>query len=292
MKFLLGKKLEMTQIFTESGLVLPVTKVQAGQCTAVQVKSREKDGYSAVQFAYGERKKKNVAKPQQGHFLKSEVRSKKSETYPRYVREMRLKDGDADISIHSGDMVDVSSFVAGDIVGVTGTSKGKGFQGVVKRYGFSGGRKTHGNKDQLRMPGSVGAKGPAHVFKGTRMGGRMGNEQVTTKNMEVVKVDEQENVLYLRGAVPGARNGLIVIKGEGEMKVRSEKKEAESAEATATATVDGNTSEKENAADATVSDLIREGLAGLKDHLFNPLSILGVARIAPDGEKTGKNKKI
>ncbi|OGF26482.1 50S ribosomal protein L3 [Candidatus Falkowbacteria bacterium RIFOXYA2_FULL_47_9] len=227
MKFLLGKKLEMTQIFTESGLVLPVTKVQAGQCTAVQVKSREKDGYSAVQFAYGERKKKNVAKPQQGHFLKSEVRSKKSETYPRYVREMRLKDGDADISIHSGDVVDVSSFVVGDMVSVTGTSKGKGFQGVVKRYGFSGGRKTHGNKDQLRMPGSVGAKGPAHVFKGTRMGGRMGNEQVTTKNMEVVKVDEQENVLYLRGAVPGARNGLIVIKGEGEMKVRSEKKEAE-----------------------------------------------------------------
>jgi large subunit ribosomal protein L3 len=215
MKFLLGKKLEMTQIFTDDGLVLPVTKVTAGPCTAVQVKSAEKDGYAAVQFGYGERKAKNVAKPQQGHMKNAKLRIKNSEleTYPRYLREMRLKNADAEITIKPGDVVDVSSFVAGDIVSVTATSKGKGFQGVVKRYGFSGGRKTHGNKDQLRMPGSIGAKGPAHVFKGTRMGGRMGNEQVTTTHLEVVKVDAPESVLYLKGSVPGARNGLVVIKG-------------------------------------------------------------------------------
>jgi len=216
MKFILGKKLEMTQIFTENGLVLPVTKVQAGPCAALQVKSQEKDGYVAVQFGYGEKNAKNVAKPQQKHFEKAVPSTDgKAKTYPRYVREMRIN-GDAEaLNIKIGDIIGVDNFVVGDIVSVTATSKGKGFQGVVKRYGFSGGRKTHGNKDQLRMPGSVGAKGPAHVFKGTRMGGRMGNEKVTTNNLEVVKVDEKENVLYIRGAVPGARNGLVIIKGVG-----------------------------------------------------------------------------
>lgn len=212
MKFIIGKKIEMTQIFQESGRVLPVTKIQAGPCTAIQIKSVEKDGYQAVQFGYGEKKQKNINKPQIKHF--------KNLGNFQHVKEMRIKDSEQK-EMKVGDFVDVESFVEGDKIKVTGTSKGRGFQGVVKRHGFSGFRATHGNKDQLRMPGSIGAKGPAHVFKGMRMGGHMGDEQVTVSNLEVVKIDQAQNIIYVKGAVPGARNGLVLITGEGELKIKN-----------------------------------------------------------------------
>lgn len=206
MKFILGKKLPMTQVWVNDKVVA-VTPVLAGPCTVTQVKTSQVDGYNALQVSYGIRKEKNIKKPQLGHFKKAGVK-------PQAVRELRAEVKDAKI----GDVVTVETFSDGDIVDVTATSKGKGFQGVVKRYGFQGGRKTHGNKDQLRMGGSIGAKGPAHVFKGTRMGGRMGGERVTIKNLEIIKIDEENNLLFVKGAIPGAVNGLITIKGQGELK--------------------------------------------------------------------------
>ena len=202
----------MTQIFTDNGRAVPVTKVQAGPCVALQVKSEATDGYNAVQFGYGVKKAKNVAQAQIGHYNKAVKQPEAAvKVYPRYVKEMRLPDGDKGADIKAGDVTDLSAFAAGDIVNVTGISKGRGFQGVVKRHKFSGGRKTHGNKDQLRMPGSIGAKGPAHVFKGTRMGGRMGGAQVTLRRLAIVQVDAAAGWLYIKGAVPGARNGLVMI---------------------------------------------------------------------------------
>jgi len=214
----MGRKLEMTQIFSESGIASPVTKVEAYPCTVVQVKTAEKDSYDAIQFGCGEKKEKNIAKPQRLHM--------KGLGNFRYLKELRMK-SNLEV-VKRGDVVDASNFVAGDIVGVTSTSKGKGFQGVVKRYGFHGSLATHGHKDQIRMPGSIGATGPAHVFKGTRMGGHMGNEQVTVKNLEIIEVDEKNNFIYIKGAVPGARNGLVTILGDGEMKVAENKKEVKS----------------------------------------------------------------
>ena len=211
MKFLIGKKLEMTQIFQPDGAVVPVTKVQAGPCVVVQIKQADTDGYTAVQFGYGEKKIKNIAKPQLGRL--------RDLPKVKYLRELRVKNAVAPIPLKRGQIIDVASFVAGDIVDVIGTSKGRGFQGVVKRHGFHGMPATHGHKDQLRHSGSVGAKGPARVFKGTRMGGQMGNERVTTKNLAISKVDASNNILYIKGAVPGARNSLVIIKGEGEMQI-------------------------------------------------------------------------
>lgn len=208
MKFIAGKKMSMTQIWS-GDMVIPVTPVLAGPCVITQVKNKAKDGYEALQLAFGERKEKNINKPQLGHFKKTGVK-------PAHVREFRL-DKAADFKI--GDVVSVEAFVVGDKVAATGTSKGRGFQGVVKRHHFHGFRKTHGNKDQERMPGSIGAKGPAHVFKGTRMGGRMGGDRVTTTNLEIVAIDAEKNILFVKGAVPGAINGLITIKGDGELKV-------------------------------------------------------------------------
>lgn len=217
MKFILGKKIEMTQVWQEDKVVA-VTKVQAGPCKVVQVKTEDKDGYKAVQVGFGDKKEKNINKPQIGHT--------KGLGNFRYLREFRAED-----EVKRGDMIDIATFGKGDIVRVTGTSKGKGFQGVVKRWGFAGQVKTHGNKDQLRMPGSIGATGPAHVFKGTRMGGRMGGKQITTTNLEVIDVDVENNILYIKGSVPGARNGLVMIKGEGELKIlESEKLKADSKE--------------------------------------------------------------
>lgn len=206
MKFILGKKMQMTQIWANDK-VMAVTPVLAGPCTVTQVKTKETDSYEALQVAFGNRKEKNIKKPQLGHFKAAGVK-------PTKVRELRAEVKDAKV----GDVITVSTFEAGDSIDVTGTSKGKGFQGVVKRHHFAGGRKSHGNKDQLRMGGSVGAKGPAHIFKNTRMPGRMGNEQVTVKNLEVVKVDVENNLLFVKGAVPGAINGFIIIKGQGELK--------------------------------------------------------------------------
>ena len=196
----------MTQIWV-SDKVVAVTPVLAGPCTVTQVKTKETDAYDALQVAFGNRKEKNINKPQLGHFKAAGVK-------PTKVRELRAEVKDAKV----GDVITVATFAAGDVIDVTGTSKGKGFAGVVKRYHFAGGRKSHGNKDQLRMHGSIGAKGPAHVFKNMRMPGRMGNETVTVKNLEIVKVDEENNLLFVKGAVPGAINGFIIIKGQGELK--------------------------------------------------------------------------
>jgi len=216
MKFILGKKLEMTQIFQDDGRAVPVTKIQAGPCTVAQIRTNDKDGYQAVQFGYGVKKEKNTSKSVCGHL-------KGLENF-RYLKEMRVT-ADEEMNLKRGNIVDLNSFVEGDKVSVTANSKGRGFQGVVKRYGFSGSLKTHGHKDQHRMPGSIGATGPAHVFKGTRMGGHMGDEQVTIKNLTVIKVDPVKSILYVEGAVPGARNGLVIIKGDGELRVLSDKKQ-------------------------------------------------------------------
>lgn len=218
MKFIIGKKIEMTQVWKEDKVVA-VTKVSAGPCAVTQVKNNETDGYSAVQLGFGERKEKNINKPQKGHL--------KNLSNFRYLREFRVENS----GLKRGDQIDLNTFVNGDKVAVSSVSKGKGFQGVVKRYGFRGTKKTHGNKDQLRMPGSIGATGPAHVFKGTRMGGRMGGDQVTIKNQEIIEVDIENNLILIKGVVPGARNSLVLISAEGDLKivekVESKKKEVE-----------------------------------------------------------------
>lgn len=219
MKFIIGKKIEMSQVWQE-GKVVPVTKVQSGPCLVVQKKSKDKDGYIAVQLGFSKKKEKNIKKPQLGHLKKTG----KEAGSPGFLREFRLDASQAE-KLKVGDKIKVDTFSAGDKISVTGISKGKGFAGVVKRHGFSGTKKTHGNKDQLRMPGSIGATGPAHVFKGTRMAGRMGASQVTEKNLEVVQVDSENNTLLIKGALPGIRNNLVLIKGKGELKVEERKDE-------------------------------------------------------------------
>ncbi|HNX10855.1 MAG TPA: 50S ribosomal protein L3 [bacterium] len=209
MKFILGNKLNMTQVWVNDKVVA-VTPVAAGPCVVTQIKNKDNDGYEALQLGFGFRKEKNIRKPQLGHLLKSQSKN------IRHLREFRVESLP---EVKLGDVVKVDTFAAGDIVAVTGVSKGKGFQGVVKRHGFHGFRKTHGNKDQERHSGSVGPKGPAHVFKGTRMGGHMGDEQVTTRNLEVVSIDEANNILYIKGALPGATNSLVIVKGAGELKI-------------------------------------------------------------------------
>ena len=201
----------MTQKFLEDGRVAPVTVVAAGPCTVTQVKG-DKDGYSAVQIGFGLKKKVN--KPLTGHL-------KGLENF-RYLREFRLESTD---NMTRGKVFDVSSFQAGDILTVTATSKGKGFQGVVKRHGFHGSPASHGHKDQLRMPGSIGATDAARVFKGTRMGGRMGGDTVTVTNLELIEVDQEKGLLYIKGAVPGARNSLVSVVTEGELTFIEKKKE-------------------------------------------------------------------
>ena len=215
MKFIIGKKIEMTQVW-QGEKVIAVTKIQAGPCPVVQVKAtNSKDGYSAVQLGFGERKEKNIRKPQLGHLNKLKVKSEKSKVNLRYLREFRSEAENLNI----GDIVDVSTFAIGDTVKVIGTSKGKGFQGVVKRHHFHGHNKTHGTKDQVRTGGSIGAGGPQHVFKGLKMPGRMGNGRSTASNLKIIQIDQENNILYISGAVPGARNGLVLISGEGELKV-------------------------------------------------------------------------
>lgn len=205
----------MTQVWSDDK-VIAVTPVLAGPCVVTQVKTKSKDGYEAVQVAYGVRKEKNINKPQLGHVKNLNIK-------PAHMREFRVDNTDA---FKAGDVIAVDTFVAGDIINVTGVSKGKGFAGVVKRHHFHGFRKTHGNKDQERMPGSIGPKGPAHVFKGMKMGGRMGGDRVTTTNLEVVSVDNEKNIIYVKGAVPGAINGLIIIAGKGEIKLNTQKEAA------------------------------------------------------------------
>ena len=214
MKFILGKKIEMTQVWKD-GDAVGVTKVEVGPCTVVQVKNDKKDGYTAVQVGYGVKKEKNIKKPQIGHF--------KGLDNFRYLKEFRIKN--EEVTLKRGDRFDISSFEVGEEINLTGVSKGKGFQGVVKRHHFAGQIKTHGTKDQVRMPGSIGATGPAHVFKGTRMGGRMGGDQVTLNGGVIIDIDVENNVLYIKGGVPGARNSLVSFNAPGDIKVIEEKKE-------------------------------------------------------------------
>jgi large subunit ribosomal protein L3 len=201
MKFILGTKLGMTQVFRDDGRVVPVTRISAGPCVVTQVKSAGTDNVNAVQIGYGEQKSFRLNKAQQGHL--------KGLSTVRFLRDVPTKDEEH--GLKRGDTFSVGIFSDGDKVHVTGHSKGKGFQGVVKRHNFAGSLKTHGHKDQHRMPGSIGATGPARVFKGTRMPGHMGDEQVTVKNLEVVQVDSDNNELFIKGAVPGAKGGLLCI---------------------------------------------------------------------------------
>ena len=204
MKGILGKKLGMTQIFAEDGRVVPVTVVQAGPCFVVQRKTSETDGYDAVQLGLVEDKApKKVNQALQGHFDKAGV------VPSRRLMEFHV---DGDDPSQPGDQVMATIFAKDDYVDVIGTSKGKGFQGVVKRHGFKGGRATHGSMFH-RAPGSIGQSAfPSRVFPGVRLPGRMGGKRITVKNLQIVEVDETENLIYLRGAVPGARNSYVALR--------------------------------------------------------------------------------
>jgi len=199
MKFLLGTKLEMTQIFDETGKVIPVTLIEAGPVVVTQVKIAEKDGYDAVQFGYG--KKKKLTKPLKGHL--------KDAGSLRWLREYRVEASEVKI----GDKIDITSFEEGDKVLLSGTSKGKGFQGVVKRHGFHGMPKTHGTKKTHRAGGSIGSQFPQHVRKGRKMAGRMGSDRVTRRSVLIVKIDKENNLIAVKGAVPGSRGSLVEIRG-------------------------------------------------------------------------------
>jgi len=203
----------MTQIW-QGETVMPVTKVQVGPCFVTQVKNIARDGYGAVQLGFGVKKEKNTNKPQLGHLKK--IKAQGIADNFAFLREFHT---DAKMALEIGDKIDVGAFAIGDKVAVTGVSKGRGFQGVVKRHGFQGGRKSHGNKDQLRMPGSTGATGAGHVFKGTKKPGRMGTETTTTKNLEIIEIDNANNFLYIKGGIAGARNGLVLIEGAGDLQV-------------------------------------------------------------------------
>jgi large subunit ribosomal protein L3 len=201
---IIGRKLGMTQVFTEDGKAEAATIVGAGPCTVVQVKTVNKEGYNAAQLGFGQAKRLKSA--QRGHL--------KGQGEFRYLREFRLNEPQ-DVKV--GDKVDVSLFKPGDLVNVTGVSKGRGFAGVVKRHGFAGGPKSHGQSDRHRAPGSIGAStSPGRVLKGTRMAGHMGNEQLTVQNLEVIQTDTDRNLLLVKGAVPGAKNGLLLIRKSGE----------------------------------------------------------------------------
>lgn len=202
MKAILGKKIGMTQVFTEDGKLVPVTVVEAGPCVVLQKKTVETDGYEAVQVGYGQAKEKNVNKPMMGQFKKVNVKPTK------YLREFRM-DG-AELEVGSEYKADV--FENGEKVDVSGTSKGKGFLGVIARWGQHRGPMTHGSRYH-RRPGSMGAcASPAKVMKGKRLPGRGGNEKVTVQNLEVVRVDADKNLMLIKGAIPGAKGGLVSIK--------------------------------------------------------------------------------
>ena len=197
---IIGRKLGMTQIFGEDGKAEAVTAIEAGPCAVAQVKTVTKEGYNAAQLGFSEAQR--LKSPQRGH-LKGLGKFK-------YLRELRVDDAEA---IKVGDRVDVSLFKDGDLVDITGISKGKGFAGVVKRYHFAGGPKTHGQSDRHRAPGSIGATtSPGRVFKGQRMAGHMGSNRVTVRHLEVSAADPAHNLLLVKGAVPGAKNGLLIIR--------------------------------------------------------------------------------
>jgi large subunit ribosomal protein L3 len=203
-KGILGAKLGMTQIFDQNARAVPVTVIQAGPCTVTQVKSPERDGYAAVQLAFGDIKPKRVTKPRAGHFAKAGVEPR------RHLVELRTDDA-ADYTL--GQTLAADVFAEGDRLDVVGVSKGKGFAGVMKRHGFKGLGASHGTERKHRSPGSVGACAtPSRIFKGMRMAGHMGHQRVTVLNLEVVKVDPERNLLLVKGAVPGPKRGLVMLR--------------------------------------------------------------------------------
>ncbi|KAA3610256.1 MAG: 50S ribosomal protein L3 [Calditrichaeota bacterium] len=203
MQGILGVKKGMTQIFDDSGLVVPVTVVEAGPCFVTQIKTKENDGYESVQIAFGDKKESRTSKPAKGHFEKAKV------GFKRYVREFAFSDQS---DLQPGAEIKVDRFKSGDFVNVSGVSKGKGFQGVVKRHNFAGGKNTHGQSSRLRAPGSIGqGSTPSRVYKGIKMGGRMGNDRQTIKDVQIVKIDVENNLLFLSGSVPGSKNSLLEI---------------------------------------------------------------------------------
>jgi len=204
MKSLLGKKIGMTSVFTEDGTNVTCTLVEAGPCYVTALKTEEKDGYSAVQLGFQERKEKGMTKPVLNKFKKSKIPAL------RILKEIRDFDNMDELKV--GKVLKADIFSEGDIVKVTGFSKGKGFQGVVKRHGFGGGSRTHGQSDRLRAPGSIGASSyPSRVFKGQKMAGRQGNEKVSIRNLEIVKIIPESNLILIKGAIPGANSGLVQI---------------------------------------------------------------------------------
>ena len=217
MKGLLGVKLGMTQVFDDNGFVTPVTIIQAGPCYVTQVKTTDSDGYNAVQVGFGDTKENRLTGGQKGHLglLKSNKKHphrRTSDGVPavRHLREFRTKEA---ASYEVGQALTVEQFSEGDLVDVTGKTKGRGFAGVVKRHGFGGGIKTHGQSDRWRAPGSIGStSGVSRVFKGKRMPGRMGSERLTAQNLQVVRIDSEKNLLAIKGSVPGVKGGLVLVR--------------------------------------------------------------------------------
>ena len=202
-KGIIGKKLGMTQIFLEDGSVVPVTVIEAGPCTVAQKKTVETDGYDAVQLAFGDVKEKHMTKAEIGHFKKAGIEAKK------HLKEFRL-DNAAEMNV--GDVVSADTFAAGEKVDITGITKGRGYSGVVKRWGHHILRMTHGTGPIHRQPGSMGVIDPARIFKNKKMAGQYGNEQVTVLNLAVVKIDAEKNIIAVKGAVPGAKGGIVFIR--------------------------------------------------------------------------------
>ena len=203
MALILGRKKGMTQLFAEDGTQTGVTVVEAGPCVVTQIRTRDNDGYDAVQLGFEDVRDKRVRKPQRGHFKKADVAPK------RFLREERLQ---APAEVQPGEVVKVDAFAVGDLVDVVGTTKGRGFAGTIKRHGFSRGSETHGCMN-VRQPGSIGASAyPSRVFKGKRMGGHMGNARQTMKNLQVMAIDPDRNLLFLRGSVPGPTNGFVQVR--------------------------------------------------------------------------------
>ena len=206
MKGMIGKKVGMTQVFDPDGTVVPVTVIQAGPCYVTQVRNTKRDGYVSVQLGYGETKPQRLTKGQLGHLQKADLPAL------RHLREFRLADS-AEVAVEEGQEITVDVFNPGDMVDVIGTSKGRGFAGTIKRHGFARGPKTHGQSDRMRSPGSIGmCATPGRTLKGKKMSGRMGNDRVTVQNLALVVVDADNDLLAVKGSVPGARGSIVMIK--------------------------------------------------------------------------------
>lgn len=202
-KGIIGKKIGMTQIFDESGKVIPVTVVEAGPCVVVQKKTEQNDGYEAIQVGFGDAKPHKISKPLKGHFEKADVAAK------RVLKEFRMDDCSG---FNVGDIIKADTFEVGDMIDATGTSKGKGFAGAIKRHGNRSLRASHGTGPVARQAGSMGAiSDPSRIFKGKGMAGHMGHERVTVQNLEVVKVDAENNLIAIRGAIPGPKGGVVIL---------------------------------------------------------------------------------